>query len=183
MSNRIDQELIRVMAAMSDTSPDKPELGTPPAQRRHRMRRRIVFGLATGAFMAISVVAVAQLNSTNPCQPPAGDVPGLSCAQVAIPELIDKMATNGTDFEKQVVADGIVSRVELDQAAQEFAKCATDAGITGFEPYYDTRYKMYMFTRSVGDNPAAEEAASTRCEVSMLDTAMLWHLQEVIAKR
>lgn len=157
--------------------------------------------LATAGFIAISVVAVAQFTSDDPCNPPAREVPGAACAEVAIPAILDDIAATGSDFEIASAADGIVTRDELDSAADATVTCATDAGIANVGAYNPSQVDKsilesiygilaedpengYGFRMSVRDDPAAEAAAFELCEARYMDRiAMLWHYQQVVAKR
>lgn len=201
MSN-VDQELKRVATALSEISPERPNLDQEPKPFRIG-RRRLVVAIATGAFLTVGTVAVAQLAPSNveaACELPNGEAPGKECSDLMIPIFLDQITETGTVFEQEIAADGVVTRAEYDRAAQALESCALEAGFTDFEafnPSQESRSTLerlfgfftedpedgYHF-RSSGSNPANADEALMECETAYFDHVhSLWHLQEVVANR
>ncbi|GIF10103.1 hypothetical protein [Actinoplanes teichomyceticus] len=62
-----------------------------------------------------------------------------------------------TDFERQVLADGAVTKAEFDEAVQRYVKCAKDRGVE-IEPIAVGGYYNYRTVKS-----DESEAVSTEC--------------------
>lgn len=90
-------------------------------------RRRLVTVLAV-VSLGTGAVAVADRGPfgsvDDACAPVQGrDTPLPECGDLRIDEIIERVEREGTDFERQVLADGQVDRAEYDAAAERTVAC------------------------------------------------------------
>ena len=124
-------------ADSTDASASRPRAG-------RRVPRRVAVGVAVLSIVT-GATAIAQVgpfaNEWEACHAAPGEagreVPYPECAEFVSERVQSEIETDGSDFERQVLADGIVTRAEYDEAAQRTAACIQDgfdeAGLEGVE--------------------------------------------------
>lgn len=105
-----------------------------PTPRRRTVGRRLVVAVAT-LTIATGAAAVAELGpfateweACHAAPSESGrEVPFPQCAEFVTDRVLAEIAVDGSDFERQVLADREVTRAEYDQAAQRAAACIQEA--------------------------------------------------------
>lgn len=118
--------------------------GMPPLKRVSRTPRRALVAVAvltatTGAAAIAQVGPFAtEWEACHAGPSEAGrDVPYPECADFVSERVLAEVEADGSDFERRVLADRLVTREEYDQAAQRTVGCIRDgleeASVTGAE--------------------------------------------------
>ena len=113
----------------------------------------------------IGIVALIYIIASN-----SNDDTAVVVTTVVVPPDLEQI---GVDLQDAILADGVVSRHELEQAVEAMATCLESHGLTGVKWWVDDDGEGWGYEYESSDDEAGKEVISNLCFYSYVDRVLV----------